>query len=334
MTRPLTPAWRGMVDDYPTAVAVARDGTVVAVGSASGKVVVFDASAGDLLHTLAGHENGVLALAFGGKQLASAGQDGMARLWDVKTGTEIAALAGGSGWVSQLQWTVDGKRLATAAGKTVKLWDSQGQLLQQWSAAAGVNGLAFNAVGGLLAATAGAEVQLWRCFDGGHDRSLKWVSTLLNVHWSADGKVLAAGSIDKSVHFWRAGTWLDSKMGGYAKKPASLAWSADSKWLATTGEAAIIVWNFSGKGPEGSAPLQLHHHAKPPEWLAAHPKKPMLISGAPDHGIALWNLKTPSKAEGFASLSAAISGLAFHPSLPLAYATDASGQLAAFWIDR
>lgn len=331
--KPLAAAWQATLDDYPTALAVSRDGAVIAAGTASGKVFVFDASAGDLLHTLDAHAGGVLALAFGRNQLASAGQDGHARLWDVKSGSATAALPGGSGWVSHLQWTPDGKRLATAADKSVKLWNEQGTALQQWSATAGINGLAFNAVGGLLAATAGAEVLLWRCADGGLDRTLKWVSTLINAHWSPDGKVLAAGSIDKSVHFWRAGAWLDSKMGGYAKKPQALAWSADSKFLATTGEDAIIVWPFVGKGPEGSKPMQLLHHLRAPEVLAAHPKKPLLLSGSPDKTLVLWDLKLGEAPQGFASMSAAISALTFHPALPLAFATDADGQLAAYWIN-
>jgi len=333
MIRTLPTAWTATLDDYPTALAMSRDGAVLAAGTASGKVFVFDATSGDALHRFDAHADGVLALAFGRHALASAGQDGHARLWDVKSGQQIAALPGSSGWVSHLQWTPDGKRLATAAGKHVKLWDAQGQPLRQWSATAGINGLAFNAVGGLLAATAGAEVLLWRSADGGLDRTLKWVSTLINAHWSPDGKVLAAGSIDKSVHFWRAGAWLDSKMGGYGKKPQALAWSADSKHLATTGEDAIIVWNFTGKGPEGTRPLQLLHHLRPPELLAAHPKKPLLLSGSPDKTLVLWDLKAGESPQGSAVMNDAISTLAFHPALPMAFATDASGTLNAYWID-
>lgn len=333
MIRTLPTAWTATLDDYPTALAVSRDGAVLAAGTASGAVFLFDASSGDLLHTLNAHEGGVLALGFGRTALASAGQDGHARLWEVKRGEQTAALAGGSGWVSHLQWTPDGKRLATAAGKHVKLWDAQGQLLRQWTASAGINGLAFNAVGGLLGASAGAEMLLWRCADGGLDRTLKWVSTLLNAHWSPDGKVLAAGSLDKSVHFWRAGSWQDSKMGGYAKKPQALAWSADSKHLATTGEDAVIVWNFSGKGPEGSRPLMLQHHLRAPEQLAAHPKKPLLLSGSPDKTLVLWDLKLGEAPQASATLDDAVTTLAFHPALPMAFATAASGALTAYWID-
>ena len=326
----LNTAWQATLDDYPTALAVSRDGKVIATGTASGRLCVFEAANGALIHSLDAHTGGVLALAFGSKTLASTGQDGHARLWDVAAGREIAALPGGSGWVSHLQWTPDGKRLATAAGKCVKLWNEQGIALQQWSAKAGINGLAFNAVGGLLAATAGAEVLLWRTYDGGLDRTLKWVSTLINAHWSPDGKVLAAGSIDKSVHFWRAGAWLDSKMCGYAKKPQALAWSADSRFLATTGEDAIIVWPFLGKGPEGSKPMQLLHHLRAPEVLVAHPRKPLLLSGSPDKTLVLWDLKTDETPQAHAMLGAAVTALAFHPSLPMAYGSDADGLLTAY----
>jgi len=332
MSTPLRPAWQATLDDYPTALAVSRDGTLLAAGSASGRLSVFDGTSGELLHTREAHANGVLALAFGRSTLASAGQDGHARLWQPASGEAIAALPGGSGWVSHVRWSPDGKRLATAAGKHVKFWDANGALLQGWQAAAGINGLAFNAVGGLLAASAGAEVLLWRCGDGGLDRTLTWASTLLNTHWSPDSKVIAAGSLDKSVHFWRAGSWLDSRMGGYARKPQVLAWSADAKQLATTGEDAVIVWSFTGKGPEGTRPLQLSHHLRAPDVLAAHPQKPLLLSGAPDRSVVLWDFKS-GQPLGHTMLPDAVTGLVFHPALPQAIATAANGAVCAFWLD-
>ena len=133
-------AWQATLDDYPTALAVSRDGALIAAGTAQGTLCVFNAMSGALIHTLAAHTGGVLALAFGRKALASSGQDGHARLWDVQSGNALAALAGGAGWVSHVQWTPDGKRLAIAAGKQVKLLDEQGNTLQQWQASAGING--------------------------------------------------------------------------------------------------------------------------------------------------------------------------------------------------
>ena len=70
MTRTLATAWSHRLDDYPTALAVSRDGAVLAAGTARGTVFILDATSGDLLHTLAAHDHGVLALAFGRKTLA------------------------------------------------------------------------------------------------------------------------------------------------------------------------------------------------------------------------------------------------------------------------
>lgn len=333
MSSALNPAWQATLDDYPTALAASRDGSLIAAGTASGKVFVFDASAGDLLHTLDAHAHGVLSLAWGRKWLASAGQDGRARLWDTRQGQALAELPGKSAWVQHLAWTPDGKRLASAGGKTARLWDESGTQLQEFTAPAGINGLGWNGVGGLLAAAAGSEVLVWRAVDGGLDRTLKWASTLLNLSWSPDGKIIACGCLDKSVHFWRAGPWIDSRMGGYARKPQALAWSGDGKQLATTGEDAIIVWSFVGKGPEGSRPLQLLHHLRPPEVLAAHPKKPLLLSGGPDRAVLLWSLKNEQRPLGLDRLGDNVASLTFNPVASLAYAAGADGQLHAYWID-
>lgn len=330
----LNPAWQAPLDDFPTALAVSRDGSVVAAGTASGQIHLFDASAGEKLHTFDAHTHGVLTLGFGRDRLASGGQDGHARLWDFKTGAPLAHLPGGGSWVSQLAFTPDGKKLATASGRQVKLWAADGTALSAFTVeTGGVNGLAWNAVGGLLAVVAGAEVQLWRAADTQLDRRLKWASTLLNIAWSPDGQVIACGSLDKSVHFWRTRGWLDSQMGGYAKKPQSVVWTGDSRWLATTGEAAVIVWNFGGKGPEGSRPLQLDGHALPPDQLAAHPKKSLLLTGAKDRSVVLWSPRDGETPQAQATLPDAVSALLFNPAIAQCYAATENGQLHAYWID-
>ena len=334
MPNRLTPAWQFALDDYPTALSVSRDGMLVAVGTAAGSLDVLDASTGERVQRIAqAHANGVLCAAFGKSLLASGGQDGQARLWDARSGEQQALMGGGGSWVQQLLFSADGRRLATAAGKCVKLWDASGSLQREWTAKAGVNGLAFNPVGGLLAAAAGAEVPLWRCADGGLDRTLKWVSTLMNVSYSPDGKIIACGSLDKTVHFWRTGAWTDSQMAGYLTKPLSLAWSGDSKQLATTGDECIIVWNFAGKGPEGVAPTQLYGHTTPPTQVCFHPKKPLLISGCKDGRVILWEPRSKPEPIGLLKQAGEVAALAFNPNASLAYATDASGHLAAYWIE-
>ena len=49
-------------------------------------------------------------------------------------------------------------------------------------------------------------------------------------------------------------------MSGYPTKVTTLAWGEGGPILATGGGHSIAIWNFSGKGPAGSRPVDLAGH--------------------------------------------------------------------------
>ena len=82
---------------------------------------------------LKGHEGNVPALcAFPSQptQVVSAGADGTVRVWDVDTGKPIRQLSH-AGAATSVAVRPDGKRIATAGGNVVKLWDAEGKLLAE-----------------------------------------------------------------------------------------------------------------------------------------------------------------------------------------------------------
>ncbi|MCK2219382.1 WD40 repeat domain-containing serine/threonine-protein kinase [Actinomadura sp. ATCC 31491] len=112
----------------PAAAAFSGDGRLLAVGTSTGPILVWDVATGARRARLPGHPGGVTALAFGGgRLLASGGADRTARLWDVTTGGGrplTGPLTGHTGPVDAVAFAPGGTLLATGStDRTVRLWD-------------------------------------------------------------------------------------------------------------------------------------------------------------------------------------------------------------------
>ncbi len=112
---------------YGMSLAITRDFSTAAV-VASDEVRVIDLGTGQERWRKKAADEHVLALAFSpdGRILAtSAGYaEGIIRLWDVASGSELGTLEGHRSWVGAMVFWSDGKTLASAsADHTVRLWE-------------------------------------------------------------------------------------------------------------------------------------------------------------------------------------------------------------------
>ena len=58
--------------------------------------------------------------------------------------------------------------------------------------------------------------------------------------------------------------------------------------IGVAGAGSIVVWDFGGKGPEGSQPLQLTAHEGRIAQLAWQSGGPHLVSAGQDWRLVLW----------------------------------------------
>ncbi|MET0279797.1 MAG: hypothetical protein ABW278_01555 [Steroidobacteraceae bacterium] len=288
-----------VVDDFPVALAWAPDGNALAVGGGEGRIQLVDAASG-AVREFGEHLPGVLELAWQpkGALLASAGQDGSVRLWDVaEGGLPPRMLRRAARWPAGLGWRGDGSALAFAQGRDALVFDAGGHLLRELGGHEVVlTQLRWRGREELIATGNGA-MYVDRA-DDGRMESFVLEGTPVTLALSPDNKVAASGLADGTVNFRYLNSRKRSRMSGYEGKVDHTAWSASSRYLATasTGASSIVLWDFGGKGPEGSEPLQLNGHEERIEGLAWQPVGPLLVSAGRDWRVALWQPGPRSRA--------------------------------------
>lgn len=287
-------------EDYPVELAWSPDATAFVVAGGEGRLchVVADGGKATLLGL---HGPGLLSVAWqpGGSRIATSGQDGSVRLWDAGTtdgAGEIIHRA--PQWPAGLAWRADGRRLAFAVAKVLRVVDDEGvAVLDLGPHPAPLSHVAWRGRDELVA-VAHNLMFVDRIDQGGRVEQFAMDGTPLTLVLSPDGKLAASGLADGSINFRYLNTRRRSGMSGYEGKVDQTVWSSNSRLLATssTGASSIVVWDFGGKGPEGSQPQQLEGHTERIDALAWQCKGPHLASAGRDRRLVLWRPGTQQRA--------------------------------------
>ena len=217
--------WSASVGDYAIAGGWTLRGEALVVGDAAGGVYAFDGKSGaSAWARQEAHDGGVLALAIhpSGTTFATAGQDGRVLVWGVAEGLVKRAIDVGGDWVEHVAWSPDGQWLAASFARQVRAYGAHGR--EVWRSddhPSTVSAVAWSGAGELATACYG-RVTFFDASTGERRQKLEWKGSLVSMVLSPDGEIVACGSQDNSVHFWRRSTEQDAMMSGYPGKPSAL----------------------------------------------------------------------------------------------------------------
>ena len=288
----LRPRERIELGDYPVDAAWSADGKQLVIAGGEGGVLLLSLASPQEPKVLGRHDGGVLAVSWqpAGRLFASSGQDGGVLLWDARS-LESRAIHRGKEWSEQLAFADNGRLLAVSSGRVLQVFDQQGQAAHRFADHAGaIAAIAWRPKNAEIAAAGNGGVRIHRLGTQPQSRDYPWRGACLTASWNADGRLLAAGMQDGSVHLWNIASDDESELPGPGAKVFATGWSASGKFLAAAAGNALVVWDFSARGEERSRPTELQAHSERITALAFRPSGSWLASAARDRRLLLWRI--------------------------------------------
>jgi WD40 repeat protein len=256
------------------------------------------------------HGGAILCAAGNAERLITGGDDGRVAATDANGETQTLATDEKKRWIDRVAVGPDGA-VAWSAGKTVYVRTGKGEA-RTLEVPSSVGGLAFAPKGLRLAIAHYHGVTLWFPNAQAAPERLEWKGSHHDVTFSPDGKFLVTAMQEPTLHGWRLLDGKDMRMSGYSARVRSSAWTADGKWLATSGAEQLILWPFAGKdGPMGKAPRQLAAFGVKAEVVACHPKQEVVAVGYADGLVLLVRLEDGAEILAKKSDKVPLSALAW-----------------------
>jgi WD40 repeat protein len=248
-----------------------------------------------------------------GKRLAgSAGKT--VRVWDTVTGKEVLVLKGHTNLVHGVNFSPDGRRLASASDdRTVRVWDAvtgQEVLAFRKEHTYRVLSVSFSPDGRRLASdSAEGTVKVWDAATGKELLVLK--GPIFGVSFSPDGKRLASVCMDSTVRVWDAATGKELLvLEGHTNLVHGVNFSPDGRRLASASDDRTVrVWDTV----TGNEELVLKGLTDRVYSVCFSPDGRRLASANQDHTVRVWDAAAGQEVLVLKGHTSAVWGVCFSP---------------------
>jgi WD40 repeat protein len=325
-----------MTQDSPTTASVVdrtrhhgADGSIVAAHFL-GDTAVFVLGDESLLlvresepRRVAIHGGAVLASAADGARVVTGGDDGIVAATDATGAVTRIAADPRHRWIDHVAIgpkiepkiatkTGLARAVAWSAGKEAHVRVGDAEHVLEVSSTVGA--LAFAPKGLRLAIAHYNGATLWfPNAEGAAPETLAWKGSHLGATFSPDGRFLVTAMQEPTLHGWRLSDRQDMRMQGYAARVRSLDWTADGKWLASSGATQLVLWPFQAKsGPMGKTPQVLAPGAAQIETVACHPRQAVVGVGYADGLVLLVRLSDGAEILARKPAAAPVTALAWN----------------------
>jgi WD40 repeat protein len=285
-------------------VDVSPDGNLVLQCGKDRRIRLLDAGTGSVraqIDPWTGHTQWVNCVRFSpdGRRFASAGDDGIVKVWRTETAEEEYTLRGHLGAIQQLVWSRDGAAIWSAgADSTVREWvlDTPGERTFP-AATTGLWAAPVHPGGELLAAASFERgAVLWNLDSGTQIRRLDSIDAL-TVTFVRDAALAAVGTSEGKVNCYDVRTGA-KRFGveGHAGRVNAVAYNPGLDRIASVGGRAVCLWD-----PDSSAPVMTITTASTPMTVSFTPDGRSLLAGCRDGWVRVFELPGGTPADSFRS---------------------------------
>jgi Tol biopolymer transport system component/TPR repeat protein len=232
-----------------------------------------------------------------GTRMVTASYDKTARIWDARTGAQLAVLSGHAGIVMSAAYSSDGTRIVTAsADKTARIWDPRtgAQLTVLSGHADRVASAAYSPDGTrIVTASNDKTARIWDAHTGAQVAVLSGhAAFVISAAYSPDGTRIVTSANDKTVRIWDARTGAQlAVLSTHGAAVDSAAYSPDGTRIVTaSSDKTARIWDAR----TGAELAVLAGHGDFVESAAYSPDGTRIVTGSDDKTARIWDARIPA----------------------------------------